>query len=155
MSFTYSDNPASNQRDAIRFMAGDTEEVPRRSLTDNEIRFVAARYGLAGDDSDFDETATGTMRKMLSVAAECCEMLAGRYSADAAYSVGGMNEQVNQRASQYRTRARQLRAAMRRAVGIKVYGRSISDKETAADQTDLVQSIFKKEMFDNEDTETF
>jgi hypothetical protein len=155
MAFTYEDKPADCIRDAIRFLVGDTEKIPDRSLTDNEIRFISARFGFTDITVDFDETSSSVARKLLAVAAECCEALAGRFSADANYGVGGVSEQVNQRANEYARRGRELRKQLKRSVAPLVFGRSISDKVTAAEQTDTVKSVFRKEMFDNEETETY
>lgn len=144
MPFTYGDNPANIARDAVRLEAGDTKRQDK-SLTDAEVAYFLGRYGI----TDPEGTYTNSERAILQAAAEACEALAGKYSAEANYTSDGLTEDANRKAQAYRTRARELRKRARGPAVPYVGGLVKSEKDTAEAATGRVQPAFSREMLDN------
>lgn len=91
MSWTYSGNPSSSDKDAVRFLIGDTDET-FPLVQDEEIQF-----------------ALGTEANVYAAAAKCCEALAARFSREADRRMGSVSVQSSQKASAYKEMARDLR----------------------------------------------
>jgi len=93
VSWTYTDNPQSCPRDALRFKVGDTnEEDPL--LTDAQCDFLLNDY--SGD--------------ILQAAIEACRSLAAKFAAAKPCSVGEMENPPTERAKVFLTLADSLRA---------------------------------------------
>jgi hypothetical protein len=93
MTFTYSGNPSSTQRDAIRFLLNDTDATDVL-LTDEEIEYLIAQW------SDTYESARAG-----------AEIIASKFSRDAdniSKTVGDLSisKSFNNKAAQYRELAK-------------------------------------------------
>lgn len=44
MTFTYSGNPGSSNRDQVRFLIGDTDPAAEEKLSDEEIQYLISRH---------------------------------------------------------------------------------------------------------------
>lgn len=97
MTWTYSGNPSASNRDAVRFLIGDTDST-NELLQDGEIAFLLSQ---ANDD-------------IYSAAASGCDVLASKFSSksDTSKSVGdlSLSTQYGSQAGQWREQAKMLRA---------------------------------------------
>jgi hypothetical protein len=97
MTWTYSGNPAASNRDAVRFLIGDTDSGDQL-VSDEEIAFLLAEEN--------------TVR---TASARACEAIAARFgrSADNSRSVGdlSLSESYSQRSASYLSLADRLAAA--------------------------------------------
>jgi hypothetical protein len=104
---TYSGNPASSAKDAMRFTLGDTD---RRDwlLSDAEIEAaIAAAWPHEGDPPG------SALRRAAAVLASG---LAMRFSREASFRSGPLTMQLRERAQDYREIAKQFRARAAMAV---------------------------------------
>ena len=144
MAFTYAGTPKTVSRDAVRILVGDTIEH-KRSLSDAEVAFFLGRHGIT------DPTTTYSDQDMIVVraAAEACDALAGKYSADAAFGVAGLSEAANQKSIEYRQRAIALKKMVAAGAAPYLGGRDTADKDTWNADSSIVQPKFKVGQFDN------
>lgn len=130
MTWSYSAALATN-KDKVRREIGDTVSSDPL-LEDEEIEYAL--------------TAEGS--SVLRAAARCCEFLAARFARETDASLGEYSESRSQKARMFAERARELRARASAVVSPYCGGLSEAEKETAADDTDLVQPFFKRDMWD-------
>ena len=91
MSATYSGNPASSPRDAVRLLIGDTD-VAEALLQDEEIDWLLSRQP-----------------NVELAAADACEAIAAKFARQADTTNGDLSVRASQRAEAYRQRAADLR----------------------------------------------
>lgn len=144
MAFTYSGDPNSADRDAVRLEIGDTNPAAP-IFQDAEIAWViVTETGLtAGTPTTLDT------QNVYRSAARCFEVLAGRLSMQADSTVGSLKLQYSKAAEKTLVRARQLRD---RAVGLSspyAGGQSASEKDGWRSDTDLPAPLFSRREFDN------
>lgn len=135
MSWTYSEDPASSPRDAVRFYCGDTDDNDPL-VHDEEIDFLLAEYG--GDT--------------LRAAAAVCDQLANRFARDVTKSGDGLSISSGERHRQFAERAKALRAQMReqKSRGIPFAGGiSKADKEAREEDDDRLGTAIKVDIFNN------
>lgn len=113
MTWTYSGNPGSSVRDAVRFLVGDTNPKSQL-LTDEEIQYLIGENGAT---------------KTIVIAIDAVEKILAKLSTEYDQSVGAVSYSLNQRIENYRKLLVDLR---RKSVvtGATPYcgGISISDK---------------------------
>ena len=131
-AWSYSHNPASSDRDAVRFYVGDINKDDKL-LDDNEIDFVLAQEGTA-----------------LQAAITCLQNLIVLYSRYVDSSGDKRTRAYSQRVESFRTSLDSLleRQAMG-ALNVFAGGISKSQKEAQCADTDRVPPVFTKQMFDN------
>ena len=141
MTWTYSGDPATNARDSIRFLIGDTD-TNDQLINDEEIAWINNQ--LTGSD-----TATTAL---YNAAYRGCVTIASKFSRLADQSVGDLKVSMSQKAKAYREQAAYLlEMAGREGSTPTPYagGITISDKEVDWDNTGLVRPGFFKGQFDD------
>lgn len=137
---TYSGDPASSDRDWVRFRIGDTD----------------TRDFLLGDDEIDAMLAEQSANRWLA-AAECCEHIAARLAREADISTGGPGQQnraLSQRSVAYAKAAARLRLRASAQATPYCGGISIADKETERDDDDRPADVFAVDQFDHPDAGT-
>lgn len=126
--WTYTGDPASSDRDAVRFEIQDTDES-NPLLQDPEIEYALAQE-------------TG----VLGAAARCCEALARRFASRADTVVGSLTETYSAMAAVYADRAKELR--IRSSTGAPwAGGLTRTDKDNRRQDTDRTQGAFARGQF--------
>lgn len=135
--WTYTGNPSSSNKDAVRFLCGDVDDGDMQ-VSDEEITFAVADEG-----------------NVYAAAAVICEHLSARWAREASRSINagaGLSTSINlsERSKAYAQKAKDLRVRASTSAGM-VYagGISQSDKEANQDDTNLVPPAFFRGMFDN------
>lgn len=125
-TYTYSGDPSSSLRDAVRFAIGDTSDTDWQ-FSDEEIAYLIG---------------TGTNVELIAVA--CCDHLISKYARLASQSVGAVSVQYRERMENYQTLIGRLRrglAPLPFAGGISVAG-----KQAQEEDEDYDQPVFKRQM---------
>jgi hypothetical protein len=141
MTWTYSGDPATNARDSIRFLIGDTD-TNDQLLNDEEIAWVNNQ--LTGSDT--------ALTALYNAAYRCCLLIASKFSRLADQSVGDLKVSMSQKAKAYREQADSLLLLAGREGSVPTPyagGITISDKEIDLDNSDLVRAGFYKGQFDD------
>ena len=141
MTWTYSGDPATNARDAIRFLTGDTD-TNDQLINDEEIAWTNNQV----TGSDTATTALYEVSDRVMVA------IASKFSRLADQSVGDLKVDMYQKATNAREQAKLLYAqASREGNTPTPYagGISVSDKEIDEDNSDIVQPYFSRGQFTN------
>jgi len=130
LTWTYSGDPASSDRDRVRFEIGDTDTTDQQ-LTDAEIDAALALYASS----------------VTAAAIYCANALVAKFSRLCDQSVGAIHVSYSQRASSYKTLVAELR---RRGGAASPYlgGRSLADKDTVEGDTDRSSPAFSRGMLD-------
>ena len=133
MTWTYSGDPATNARDSIRFLVGDTDTNDQ--LVTDEV---------TGSDTATTDLYTVAYRVMLAIAS--------KFSRLANQAIGDMRVDLSQKADNARTQAEQLRVLAGRENLVPVPyagGISVSDKRIDRDNADRVDPFFTSGQFAN------
>lgn len=133
-AWTYSGDPTASNKDAIRFLIGDTITGDPQ-LYDPEIEYS---YTLRGN--------------VWGAAAQCCRALAAQMSRQADSVQGELRTMYSARSKAYSLRAHEYdeREVISSGGGLAYAGGiSISDKQTQLDDTDRVRPAFNRGMTDN------
>ena len=131
--WTYSGNPALNDKDEVRFLSGDTS-TGNQLVTDSEIEWALT------------EESDNTYR----AAALVCESIASIKTQDADMKVGDLSVSASKLAESFTKKASDLRRrATARGVSIYVGGISQSRKTTVESDSDRVVPFFTRDDFDN------
>lgn len=131
MVWTYSGDPAANEKDAVRFLIGDTDPDDQL-LQDEEILYLVER-----------------MKTTEGAAAEAAYSLAAKFSRLSDKSVGDLSLSLSQKAAAFLALADKLR---RRASILAVpFAGGISKSQKAATEgdSDRVKPAFSRSMFSN------
>lgn len=137
MAFTYSGDPATSARDALRFTLQDTVEA-LALFQDAELDYALAEH------SDNVNTA----------AIALCLTLSLRFAQELDRAVDRVSESgTAARAQFYRDLHDTLRARGAVLAGLRIGGRRHSEKEALESNPDAVQPEFKKDQFDVPDRE--
>ena len=142
MTWTYSGDPATNARDSIRFLIGDTD-TNDQLINDEEIAWINNQ--LTGSD-----TATTAL---YNAAYRGCITIASKFSRLADQSVGDLKVSMSQKAKAYRDQATELLELAGREGSVPTPyagGITITDKEIDWDNTDLVRPGFFKGQFNDD-----
>ena len=130
MTWTYTPDFTA-QRDRVRFLVGDTNTADQL-VSDEEIQYMGTIEG-----SDF------------SVAAGCCEAIAGVLGRKVDMTEGKLSIKLSQRSKGYMDRAARLRArAALEAVPFSG-GASVADKIAANADSDRIPPAFWRGQLDN------
>lgn len=136
--WSYSGNPATGSKDAVRFLIPD-REANAPLLQDEEIEWEIAEE--AGDEP----TRPGLYR----AAAGCCEVLSRLFSAQADTQFGELKEAYSKQAAGYTERAKELRARAQGLGEIFVGGTSVAAQVSKRENTGAIQPLFRKRQFRN------
>ena len=135
MTWTYSGNPSGTNRDAIRFLIGDTDNTDQLT-SDEEIAYALAEEG-----------------SVYIAAARVCRSLAAKYARSPDQSIGDLSISYSQRYKQFTELANKLEASAR--VGIPYAGGiSQADKDAVTSDTDRIQPAIKVGVHDSPGTTT-
>jgi hypothetical protein len=139
VAYTYTNNPGSSTRDAVRLLIFDTDTTGGKAkLSDEEIQFYINRNS-----------------HVSLAAAEAAEAVAAKYApAGTSKQVGDLK--IEGQGVTYRELARSLRGQAARRAGSGVYagGTSIADKKAQEDDTDRIQPEVKVGQDDHPGTDT-
>jgi len=130
MPWSYSGEPGSSPKDAVRF------EIPDRDASAPLLQDAEIEYALAQEGND-----------VLAAAAHCCEELSRELSLQADTQFGSVKTSYKDAAKNLAARAEELR---KRAGGMHAPfagGLSQSEKESAESNTDRVASPFRLGQF--------
>lgn len=133
MTWTYSGDPATTSRDAVRFLVGDTDTTDQL-VSDEEISWVLTQHS-----------------GVRHAAAATCEAIAAKFARQAEMSVDDVSIKAGEKAEHYRALAKELRAQA--AIAGKVAkpfagGISIADKDDREADTDRVKPFFRRDLHD-------
>lgn len=136
MTWTYVD-PSTSERDAIRFLVGDTD-TNDQLISDEEIAFFIAEFPSS----------------KYNAAAEVAEAIAGKFTREVNQSADGLSWQGSSLSQQYYELADRLRrmAKRNRRSGIAPYAGGLSKLERQLDNADgdLNKGHFTSHMHDND-----
>jgi hypothetical protein len=138
MPFSYSGDPSSSDKDAVRFEIQDTDSSAPL-LQDEEINWTL--------DDEAGDQLPRTPAGVFSAAARCCEALSRRFAMQADTVVGSLTTTYSRMAENYAERAKELRA---KATGLGVPyvgGQSWSEKAASRADPDRVQPRFRRGEF--------
>jgi hypothetical protein len=141
MTWTYTGDPATNARDSVRFLIGDTD-TNDQLINDEEIAWINNQ--LTGSD-----TATTAL---YNVAYRACITIASKFSRMADKSVGDLRVSMSQKAKAYREQADSLLLLAGREGSVPTPyagGISIADKDVDQGDSDIVEPSFSFGQFDN------
>lgn len=130
MTWTYGGDPSANNRDAVRFLIGDTVSADPL-ITDEEIAWLLSEAG-----------------GVYTAAIQACETIAAKFARLADTVVDDVEVKASQRAASYRALAATLKTRQALSGGALPYagGISIGDKQTREDDDDRVPPIFTRDM---------
>ena len=141
MTWTYSGDPATNARDSIRFLVGDTD-TNDQLVSDEEIAWTNSE--VTGSGTATTDLYTVAYRVMIAIAS--------KFSRLANQAIGDMRVDLSQKADNARKQAEELRALAGRENLVPVPyagGISISDKNIDRENTDRVDPFFTSGQFAN------
>jgi hypothetical protein len=130
MTWTYAGDPSASTLAALRFLIGDTITGDQQ-LSDEEITFVSTSY----TDNNL-------------AAAELCEAIAAKYARQVDTTNGDLRLGAEKRFQHYTDLAQKYRKKGNKLALMWSGGRLISEKQTAAQNTTLVQPSFSRGMDD-------
>lgn len=148
MSWSYSGDPSSSDKDAIRFEIQDTNPSAPL-LEDAEVTWcVLVETGVAAD-ADAATLAETNPQGFFSACARACESLARLFLAQADTQVGSLKTTYTKQAAQYAQQAKDLRSKAASLGAPYTGGQSVSEKLANALDPDQVQPAFSRDMFDS------
>lgn len=135
MTWSYSHDPATSDKDAVRFLVGDTDSS-EQLISDEEIQFALKEEP-----------------NVRRAAAFVARAIAAKFAREADRSVGDLRIAYSQRSRGFYDLADRLEAdASRRTNVLRAMpyagGISVADKESVEDDTDRVRPSFAKGMHD-------
>lgn len=136
MTWTYSGDPSSSNRDAVRFAIGDTDSTDEQ-LSDAEIAYLLAEHG-----------------NVYAAAQEAVRNLLAKFARLVDKSVGDLKISYSQRLAAYRALLDRLGERQLLEHGtIYAGGVSQARKDIVEDDDDLVQANFRRDQFSDSDGE--
>lgn len=129
--YTYDGDPSKNDRDAVRWYVGDTDER-RPMLDDREVDFALVANP-----------------NVLIAASVCAEALSGKFAREANVSVGGISKALGTVSESFRKHAETLRARACLSAGVSFPATIRSEKEALELDTNLTSPEFILRMGDN------
>ena len=131
MAWSYSGDPASSEKDAVRFLIGDTD-TDDQQLSDAEINYLIAQWG-------------GVMVSAINAV----RGIIARYARLVSKQVGDLSIDYSDRLAAYQALVGQLEAGNIKDVDLYAGGISVSDVQTVNLDTDRVRPAFRRGMNDN------
>lgn len=141
MTWTYSGDPATNARDSVRFLVGDTD-TNDQLVSDEEIAWTNSQ--VTGSDTATTDLYTVAYRVMIAIAS--------KFSRLANQAIGDMRVDLSQKADNARKQAEELRTLAGRENLVPIPyagGISVSDKDIDRDNSDRVDPFFTSAQFAN------
>ena len=141
MAWSYSGDPSSSARSAIRFLVGDTD-IDDQVVSDEEIDWV--NLETSGSITSTTALYRAAARVTLSIAA--------KWSRQADQTTGDFSVKLSQKAEAARTLAEDLNRLASADLGVPVPfagGISESDKDNRRDDLDRVEPWFVTSQFSN------
>lgn len=141
MTWTYSGNPASSARDAIRFLIGDTDTTDQL-VSDEEIAWV---------NTEASGTSTATTA-LYDAASRCCLTIASKLARQADKSIGDLSVSLSQRSTAYKAMAMEMKGLAARSGNVPIPyagGITISDKDIDQENSDIFRTWFVAGQFEN------
>jgi len=129
MTWRYSGNPASSDKDAVRFHLGDVNG-DEQLVYDEEITYALSQE-----------------RDVNGAVAACAEAVAALLSREASIKVGPLSVDLSDKAEHFWALAKMYRARSLVYALPSVGGISIDGKDTIRDDDDRVRPFFKRAMF--------
>ena len=130
MTWTYSGDPASSNKDAVRFLVGDTVETDKL-VQDEEIDFALANEG-----------------GVTNAAVAICRAVAAKFSRQADKTVGKLSISLSQKAAAYHALADKIEQKASRLAIPYAGGLVVSERESLLTDTSAVQPIFRRGAMD-------
>ncbi len=141
MTWTYSGDPATNARDSVRFLVGDTD-TNDQLVSDEEIAWTNNQ--VTGSDTATTDLYTVAYRVMIAIAS--------KFSRLANQAIGDMRVDLSQKADNARAQAEQLKQLAGRENLVPVPTREASASATSkstGDNADRVDPFFTSGQFAN------
>lgn len=138
MTWSYTGDPGSSAKDAIRFLVGDTDTTDQL-LSDEEIAWI-----------NYEQTGSSTSLDDLYYSAHyACHAIAAKLARLADKSIGDLSVSLSQKANAYLTQAQELFKHAQRTNAPVPYagGILISDKEIDQDNSDIYAGFFRSGQF--------
>lgn len=133
MTWTYSGDPSSTDRDEVRFLVGDTD-TNNQLVTDEEIAYAITTEG-----------------SNLSAASRVAQTIAAQFARRTDEEVGDLKKWYSQRYAQYMSLSKSLGKRGTIATATPYAGGiSVDDKDTQKDDTDRVAPRFSRGQFTTE-----
>lgn len=130
MTWTYGGDPTNSNRDAVRFLVGDTD-TNDQLITDEEISYLLSSWG-----------------GVFQAASKAARAIAAKFSRQVDKSVGDLKQSLSRRSENYLRLANSLEAqAAAGATRVYAGAITISDKEAVEEDEDRVQPRFKRGQF--------
>lgn len=130
MAWSYSGDPSASDKDAVRFLSGDTDSDDPL-VSDEEIAYI-----LTQEANHYEASAL------------VCEALASKFARETSVSGDGFSESGGELSQQYMARAKELRSQAGSKSKPRPYvgGISHSERRTADTDPDLVPHSFRSDM---------
>lgn len=138
MTWSYSGDPLSSAKDAIRFLIGDTDTTDQL-LNDEEIAWI-----------NLEQSGSATATTDLYYSAHyACHAIAAKLARQADKQIGDLHVSLSQKAQAYRELAQDLMAHANRQSAPIPYAGGISraDKDINVENDDLVRPYFSSGQF--------
>jgi hypothetical protein len=139
MAWTYSEDPMTSTKDAVRFEIQDTNPAAQL-LSDAEISYALTVEGVNSPENS-------NQYEVLEAAAHCMEALARRFAALADRQSGTLKIGSTKRAEQYAERAAELRLRAQELHAPYAGGISRSEKVAQAQNPNREGSMFRLRQF--------
>jgi len=136
MTWTYNNDPTNNNRDAVRFLVGDTN-FGAQMVLDEEITFALSEEG-----------------NVHAAASLIAKAIAGKFASSSDRAIGDLKISFSQRQKQYLDLAEQLRHRGDVSGGRAFAGGISKSEKTSEEQdTDRAPPAFERGMHDNVGTQ--
>ena len=136
-TWTYSGDPASSNKDAVRWLIGDTNTNDQLAC-DEEIN-----YALAETNDD-----------VYLASAMVANSIAGKFARDAESAIDSVRVSLQQRYQQYSALASKLlndrKTFGATTSGLLITGKSISEMDSVDEDEDIPNPFFRRDMFRND-----
>lgn len=137
MTWTYSGDPSTSAKDAVRFRIGDTD-ADDQQISDEEISWLLTEEG----------------SNIYAASAQACDGIAAKYARLVDQSAGELSVKFSQRQTHYTNLAAQFRAKNAKSAPIPFAGGiSKASKESVRSNEDRVRPAFRRDMHSEEDEE--
>lgn len=132
MTWSYTGDPSSSDKDTVRFLIGDTD-TSSEQLSDEEIAYLITEHGSAQ-----------------AAAIAGCEALQAKYARQADQKTGDISISYSQLSKHYQQLATTIRNRLSILATPYAGGISYADRETDNTDTDRVDPAFEVGGMDNE-----
>lgn len=141
MTWSYSGDPTSSNKDQVRFLIGDVDSSDKL-IQDEEINYALGLYSVV------TTTPLATLGAVAFPAAECAEAIAAKFARLAQERQVGGTRGVRLQASNKQGQYEEVARTLRRKAGMTIYigGISEADKESYQEDDDAVQPFFSRGM---------